>query len=147
MKTGKNKSTYQRPQGHAGNRKALTLLAFRRFSSVQRIDSLCVICSYTRSDAREMSDTLEMTTDSIQPVPGAENDPNEDGESVATTNLYWEDSGLPLELQKGMENLRVNGELTDVTLNVQGQDFPCHRAVLAASSHYFRLKKHIFSNL
>ncbi|KAK7939233.1 hypothetical protein WMY93_002559 [Mugilogobius chulae] len=43
-----------------------------------------------------------------------------------------------MELQKGMENLRVNRELTDVVLSVQGEDFPCHRAILAAASHYFR---------
>lgn len=87
-----------------------------------------------------MSDTLETTTDTtILPVPDAENGPNGAPGSVpGTTDLCWEDAGLPLELQKGMENLRVNQELTDVILSVQGDDFPCHRAVLAAASHYFR---------
>uniref|UniRef100_A0A8C6U2F0 Kelch-like family member 6 n=1 Tax=Neogobius melanostomus TaxID=47308 RepID=A0A8C6U2F0_9GOBI len=90
--------------------------------------------------ATAMSDTLEMTTDSTTlSAPGAEKSPNGVGESVdGTTDQCWEDAGLPLELQKGMENLRVNRELTDVILSVQGEDFPCHRAVLAAASHYFR---------
>lgn len=87
-----------------------------------------------------MSDSLETTTDStILPLQGAESSPSEDRESLtSTTELCWEDAGLPVELQKGMETLRVNRELTDVVLSVQGEDFPCHRAILAAASHYFR---------
>ncbi|XP_028831846.1 kelch-like protein 6 [Denticeps clupeoides] len=50
----------------------------------------------------------------------------------------FHDTGLPVELQNGLEALRLEGSLTDVTLHVQGTDFPCHRVVLAASSHYFR---------
>ncbi|KAM6985018.1 kelch-like protein 6 [Aplochiton taeniatus] len=91
-----------------------------------------------------MSDSLERTTDSPLPVPsdtvpGVGSVPS-DGEGAAggEGELSWEDGGLPVALQKGMETLRVKGELTDVTLSVQGQDFPCHRALLAATSHYFR---------
>lgn len=43
-----------------------------------------------------------------------------------------------MELQRGMENLRVNRELTDVILSVQGHDFLSHRVILAAASQYFR---------
>lgn len=87
-----------------------------------------------------MSETLETTTDStVLPPTGSENGPNVDRESVTgTTDVCWEDAGLPMELQKGMETLRINRELTDVILSVQGEDFPCHRAILAAASHYFR---------
>ncbi|CAN9497683.1 unnamed protein product [Ophioblennius macclurei] len=87
-----------------------------------------------------MSDSLERTTD-CPPLPpsGDEGDADEDeGNAAGVSELHWEDGGLPLELQKGMENLRVNRELTDVTLCVQGHDFPCHRATLAAASQYFR---------
>lgn len=52
--------------------------------------------------------------------------------------MCWEDGGLPVELQRGMETLRVNSELTDVILKVEGHCFPCHRAILAAASQYFR---------
>lgn len=62
----------------------------------------------------------------------------EAGDEAGNGDLCWEDGGLPVELQRGMETLRVNRELTDVTLCVQGQEFPCHRAVLAAASQYFR---------
>ncbi|XP_061925096.1 kelch-like protein 6 [Entelurus aequoreus] len=76
-----------------------------------------------------MSDSLEKTTEG--PLL-------EDAGSESGSEYHWEDGGLAMELQRGMENLRVNLELTDVTVCVQGQDFPCHRAVLAAASQYFR---------
>uniref|UniRef100_A0AAV2JXK4 BTB domain-containing protein n=1 Tax=Knipowitschia caucasica TaxID=637954 RepID=A0AAV2JXK4_KNICA len=85
-----------------------------------------------------MSDSLETTTDTsaLSAASGAENDVI--GDERETSDLCWEDAGLPVELQKGMDNLRLNRELTDVVLSVQGEDFPCHRAILAAASHYFR---------
>ncbi|TNN39708.1 Kelch-like protein 6 [Liparis tanakae] len=86
-----------------------------------------------------MSDSLEKTTDC--PLLLLAEDPSGDGEGSSPTESRespWEDGGLPVELQRGMETLRVNGELTDVVLCVQGHDFPCHRAVLAAASQYFR---------
>ncbi|KAG9343169.1 hypothetical protein JZ751_014146 [Albula glossodonta] len=52
--------------------------------------------------------------------------------------IEFDDSGLSTELQGGLETLRLESSLTDVTLHVQGEDFPCHRVVLAAASHYFR---------
>lgn len=52
--------------------------------------------------------------------------------------IEFDDSGLSIELQGGLETLRLESSLTDVTLHVQGEDFPCHRVVLAAASHYFR---------
>ncbi|KAM8953177.1 kelch-like protein 30 [Pelodytes ibericus] len=37
----------------------------------------------------------------------------------------------------GLQSLRFNHRLSDVTLMVQGREFPCHRAVLALCSQYF----------
>ncbi|XP_053315508.1 kelch-like protein 30 [Spea bombifrons] len=37
----------------------------------------------------------------------------------------------------GLKSLRFNPRLCDVTLRVQGREFPCHRAVLALCSQYF----------
>ncbi|XP_008411081.1 kelch-like protein 7 isoform X1 [Poecilia reticulata] len=42
-------------------------------------------------------------------------------------------------LVKSMDKMRKLGELSDVTLVVQGRRFPVHRLVLAAGSEYFRL--------
>ncbi|KAK0155923.1 Kelch-like protein 6 [Merluccius polli] len=91
-----------------------------------------------------MSDMLERTTDAPLPrgrggaeaPPVLEGDGGEDGGGQG--EFCWEDDGLPAEIQRGMETLRISGELTDVTLCVEGDLFPCHRAVLAAASHYFR---------
>uniref|UniRef100_A0A1A8LCV7 Kelch-like 6 n=1 Tax=Nothobranchius pienaari TaxID=704102 RepID=A0A1A8LCV7_9TELE len=86
-----------------------------------------------------MSDSLERTTDCPLSSLGDESGLSEEKENATGAGeLRWQDGGLPVELQRGMETLRVNGELTDVTLSVQGHDFPCHRAILAAASQYFR---------
>ncbi|XP_047456466.1 kelch-like protein 6 [Mugil cephalus] len=86
-----------------------------------------------------MSESLERTTDCPLSVLEDETSLGEEKGSIAgASELCWEDGGLPVELQRGMETLRVNRELTDVTLCVQGHDFPCHRAILAAASQYFR---------
>eukprot|EP00058_Branchiostoma_floridae_P010429 XP_002595917.1 hypothetical protein BRAFLDRAFT_98553 [Branchiostoma floridae] len=37
-----------------------------------------------------------------------------------------------------LNELRERAELTDVVLEVEGRSFPCHRAVLASCSPYFR---------
>lgn len=87
----------------------------------------------------KMSDSLERTTDCPLPLLGDESSPIEEkGTVTGSSELRWEDGGLPVELQRGMETLRVNRELTDVILCVHGNDFPCHRAILAAASQYFR---------
>lgn len=86
-----------------------------------------------------MGESLERTTEG--PLMPLAEEPGRDEEGNSPTRsseLRWEDEGLPMELQRGMETLRVNRELTDVVLCVQGHEFPCHRAVLAAASQYFR---------
>lgn len=86
-----------------------------------------------------MTTSLERTTDCPLSVEAGASSPEEDAENLSDLNeLYWEDGGLLADLQKGMETLRKGRELTDVVLCVQGQDFPCHRVVLAAASQYFR---------
>lgn len=86
-----------------------------------------------------MSESLERTTDCPLPLLKDDSGPDEERNSLTgSSELRWEDGGLPVELQRGMDNLRMNRELTDVVLSVQGHDFPCHRAILAAASQYFR---------
>ncbi|KAJ0005603.1 hypothetical protein NQD34_015497 [Periophthalmus magnuspinnatus] len=139
MMTGKNKSTLSKTHCHDANHRAI----FSHLEAAAQPNDyhfFTIFYKFTGA-ATVMSDTLETTTDApaLCADSGAESCANEDEQSdVGTTDLCWEDAGLPMELQKGMENLRVNRELTDVILCVQGEDFPCHRAILAAASHYFR---------
>ncbi|XP_035687408.1 kelch repeat and BTB domain-containing protein 2-like [Branchiostoma floridae] len=44
----------------------------------------------------------------------------------------------PKAVLHGLNKLREHAELTDVVLEVGGASFPCHRAVLASCSPYFR---------
>ncbi|KAK6478499.1 kelch-like protein 6 [Huso huso] len=59
-------------------------------------------------------------------------------ENSSDGKVKFDDSGLSSQLQIGLENLRLENSLTDVTLYVDGMEFPCHRVVLAAASNYFR---------
>lgn len=63
---------------------------------------------------------------------------NSTQEEQDSGRFLFDDSGLPVQLQSGLEALRCECSLTDVTLQVQGVDFPCHRVVLAAASQYFK---------
>lgn len=56
-------------------------------------------------------------------------------------HVVFEDVGFAGHLQNGLCDLHLEDRLTDVTLHVQGQRFSCHRVVLAAASHYFRLER------
>ncbi|XP_070610132.1 kelch-like protein 6 [Erythrolamprus reginae] len=63
------------------------------------------------------------------------------GESVEVSlneRVKFNDIGLSMVLQNGLENLRLENSLTDVTLCVGSMHFSCHRVVLAAASNYFR---------
>ncbi|XP_002731630.1 kelch-like protein 24 [Saccoglossus kowalevskii] len=48
------------------------------------------------------------------------------------------DTNFPSELVTLLNNMRLTNDLTDMILVVGDREFPCHRAVLAASSPYFR---------
>ncbi|KAM4771680.1 kelch-like protein 6 [Rhinophrynus dorsalis] len=67
--------------------------------------------------------------------------PKELGELIENSsgdNRKFDDTGFTLALQNGLENLRIENSLTDVTLCVGSKVFSCHRVVLAAASNYFR---------
>jgi len=42
-------------------------------------------------------------------------------------------------LINNMEQFRVDSGFTDITIEVEGQRFACHKVILAAGSPYFRL--------
>ena len=48
------------------------------------------------------------------------------------------DNGYSSSMLEGLNNLRKQNQLFDITIKVGGRDFPAHKAVLAATSGYFR---------
>ncbi|XP_034045347.1 kelch-like protein 25 [Thalassophryne amazonica] len=46
----------------------------------------------------------------------------------------------PNTVLQGLNSLRLNNAFCDVTLCCGGQEFPCHRIVLASFSSYFQVK-------
>ncbi|XP_028925607.1 kelch-like protein 6 [Ornithorhynchus anatinus] len=87
-----------------------------------------------------MGDTVEKSSE--EPLaPFDDESSGESGDLVEISNgdkVKFDDTGLSLILQKGLENLRVENSLTDVVLCVDIKEFACHRVVLAAASNYFR---------
>ncbi|CAH1250759.1 KLHL18 [Branchiostoma lanceolatum] len=68
-------------------------------------------------------------------VPNFDTPPDEGDDE----KIYHENQSHGSSLAKGLMQLYKNEELCDVTLEVQGQRFSCHRNVLAASVPYFRV--------
>lgn len=48
----------------------------------------------------------------------------------------------PNTVLQGLNSLRLNNAFCDVTLCCGGQEFPCHRIVLASFSSYFQVNLH-----
>ncbi|KAJ3586974.1 hypothetical protein NHX12_013365 [Muraenolepis orangiensis] len=54
------------------------------------------------------------------------------------STLPFFDTAHAFNLLRGIHELRAESKFFDVTLCAEGQEFPCHRTVLAAASTYFR---------
>ena len=73
-----------------------------------------------------VADVLEEENDIHQANAGSE-----DYMFVETTH--------PDKVLQGLNSIRLNNAFCDVTLCCGGQEFPCHRIVLAAISTYFQV--------
>jgi hypothetical protein len=78
----------------------------------------------------------------------------EDSDNAAVTDTDTDDTGVDENTSgkpyifhdreressslRGFQVLREARELFDVTLSLEGREFPCHKALMAASSEYFR---------
>lgn len=87
-----------------------------------------------------MGDVVEKSLEG--PLAPSTDEPSQKrGDLVEILNgdkVKFDDTGLSLILQNGLDTLRVENALTDVILCVDIQEFSCHRVVLAAASNYFR---------
>ena len=74
----------------------------------------------------------EETTGAVSPLPSPYSD------CAASSQMQKVDDSHSAQCLTHMSQLREEGKLCDVTLEVGGQTFPVHRVVLAASSPYFQ---------
>ncbi|XP_071946838.1 kelch-like protein 24 [Antedon mediterranea] len=72
-------------------------------------------------------DTLERLEGDVTPLGEHRN-----------TEVQHHDSTFPASLLKSMNDQRESHLFTDVTIQVAGENFPCHRVVLSACSTFFR---------
>ncbi|XP_005994256.1 kelch-like protein 21 [Latimeria chalumnae] len=57
---------------------------------------------------------------------------------MQTSVLPFFDTSHALNLLRGIYELREEQKFFDMTLSVEGRDFPCHRTILASASKYFK---------
>ena len=105
----------------------MTLNYVTRWFGPQRIHNplcqRCVVISLvrkTRSQANKRLSCANMTENA-----------SKEPRNTAKSPYYW-------DMMRLLDNARKEGELTDVTLWVEGKTFPAHRCVLAASSQFFQ---------
>ncbi|XP_062848934.1 kelch-like protein 6 [Trichomycterus rosablanca] len=88
-----------------------------------------------------MADSVERSSDApveIKSSGDADAPETSTQERLEDESVIFNDSSLSDQIHSELQSLRLDGCLTDVVLNVQDQSFSCHRAVLAATSLYFR---------
>lgn len=59
--------------------------------------------------------------------------------SLESEDYVFVEARHPNKVLEGLNSLRLNNAFCDVTLCCGGQEFPCHRIVLASFSSYFQV--------
>lgn len=59
---------------------------------------------------------------------------------LSSEDYLFVETRHPNTVLQGLNSLRLNNAFCDVTLCCGGQEFPCHRIVLASFSSYFQVK-------
>lgn len=62
----------------------------------------------------------------------------DDGEEEVEESQSYNSGEHSGYLINNMEQFRVDSGFTDITIEVEGQKFACHKVILAAGSPYFR---------
>ena len=71
-------------------------------------------------------------------VPKCAADFQHDADNEPSSSVEIQRTGHAVDLLKQLDGLRSDRVLADTVLVAEGKEFPCHRAVLSASSQYFR---------
>lgn len=58
---------------------------------------------------------------------------------LSSEDYLFVEARHPSTVLQGLNSLRLNNAFCDVTLCCGGQEFPCHRIVLASFSSYFQV--------
>lgn len=61
---------------------------------------------------------------------------------LSSEDYLFVEARHPNTVLQGLNSLRLNNAFCDVTLCCGGQEFPCHRIVLASFSSYFQVNPH-----
>ncbi|XP_016114973.1 kelch-like protein 17 [Sinocyclocheilus grahami] len=77
------------------------------------------------------------STTTLSPSPCVE-DPGFPLSSLDSEDYVFVEARHPNKVLEGLNSLRLNNAFCDVTLCCGGQEFPCHRIVLASFSSYFQ---------
>lgn len=78
------------------------------------------------------------TTSTLPPSPSVE-DSGFPLSSLDSEDYVFVEARHPNKVLEGLNSLRLNNAFCDVTLCCGGQEFPCHRIVLASFSSYFQV--------
>lgn len=78
------------------------------------------------------------STSTLPPSPCVE-DPGFPLSSLDSEDYVFVEARHPNKVLEGLNSLRLNNAFCDVTLCCGGQEFPCHRIVLASFSSYFQV--------
>ncbi len=78
------------------------------------------------------------STSTLPPSPCVE-DPGFPLSSLDSEDYVFVEERHPNKVLEGLNSLRLNNAFCDVTLCCGGQEFPCHRIVLASFSSYFQV--------
>lgn len=100
-----------------------------------------VLSAWLSVEMETMAVNLLATSPSTSTLPPS---PCEEDSAFPLSSLDSEDyvfveARHPNKVLEGLNSLRLNNAFCDVTLCCGGQEFPCHRIVLASFSSYFQV--------
>lgn len=83
--------------------------------------------------------TLNLTFQIQDPAAAAVAAPTAPAATPSSEDYLFVEARHPSTVLQGLNSLRLNNAFCDVTLCCGGQEFPCHRIVLASFSSYFQV--------
>lgn len=111
------------------------------YTTVMLLTLFAVLPAWFSVEMEIMAVNLSATppsTSKLPPSPCVE-DPGFPLLSLDSEDYVFVEARHPNKVLEGLNSLRLNNAFCDVTLCCGGQEFPCHRIVLASFSSYFQV--------